>query len=201
LLFASIYTLSDGEHSAADSAVSSQNLSDLLSKYDKLFDTSRLECYTGEPVELTVQRTPSFHKARPVPFALQEKVESTLKSMEENGIIERVSTACFAAPIVAVGKKETDKVRICGDFSVTYNACTDLVRHPMPRIEDLHTAMRGCKVFGCIDIRDAYHNCRISEESQKYLTINTHIGLFTFKRLPNGVHSGPAIFTESWILF
>ena len=24
--------------------------------------------------------------------------------------------------------------------------------------------------------------------------INTHIGLFTFKRLPNGIHSGPAIF-------
>jgi len=50
LLFASIYTLSDREHSAADSAVSSQNLSDLLSKYDKLFDTSTLGCYTGEPV-------------------------------------------------------------------------------------------------------------------------------------------------------
>jgi len=54
--------------------------------------------------------------------------------------------------------------------------------------------VRGCKVFSCIDIRDAYHNCRVSESSQKYLTINTHIGLFAFKRLPNGVHSGPAIF-------
>ena len=105
-----------------------------------------------------------------------------------------MSIASCAAPIVIVGKKDSDKVRICGDFSVTYNACADLVRYPMPRIEDLHTAMRGCKVFSCIDIRDAYHNCRVSEESQKYLTISTHIGLFAFKRLPNGVHSGPAIF-------
>ena len=196
-LFANIYSLSDEVRPAVDStdsSVSSKNLSELLLKYDRLFDTSTVGCYTGEPIELTVQRTPTFHKARPVPYALQEKVERTLKDMEANGIIERVSIASCAAPIVIVGKKDSDKVRICGDFSVTYNACVDLVRYPMPRIEDLHTAMRGCKVFSCIDIRDAYHNCRVSEESQKYLTISTHIGLFAFKRLPNGVHSGPAIF-------
>ena len=169
-------------------------MSELLCKYDKLFDTSVVGCYTGEPIELTVQQMPSFHKARPVPYALQDKVESTLKSMEANGIIERVSTATCAAPIVVVGKKDSDKVRICGDFSVTYNSCADLVCYPLPKIEDLHAAVRGCKVFSCIDIRDAYHNCRVSESSQKYLTINTHIGLFAFKRLPNGVHSGPAIF-------
>ena len=194
LLLANVYSLSDEVQSTVNSTAFSTNLSEVLSKYDKLFDTSTVGCYTGEPIELTVQRAPTFHKARPVPYALQEKVESTLKQMEENGIIERVSTDSCAAPIVVVGKKDSDKVRICGDFSVTYNACADLVRYPLPRIEDLHTAMRGCKVFSCIDIRDAYHNCRVSEESQKYLTINTHIGLFTFKRLPNGVHSGPAIF-------
>jgi len=194
LLLANVYSLSDEVQSTVNSTACSTNLNKVLSKYDKLFDTSTVGCYTGEPIELTVQRAPTFHKARPVPYALQEKVESTLKEMEENGIIERVSTASCAAPIVVVGKKDSDKVRICGDFSVTYNACADLVRYPLPRIEDLHTAMRGCTVFSCIDIRDAYHNCRVSEESQKYLTINTHIGLFTFKRLPNGVHSGPAIF-------
>ena len=56
--------------------------------------------------------------------------------------------------------------------------------------------MRDCTVFSCIDIRDAYHNIGISEDSQKYLTINTDIALFVFKRLPNGVHSGPAVFQQ-----
>ena len=179
-----------------DTDSSKQSLNDLLCQYDELFDTSALGCYTGEPIELNVKKMPPFCKARPVPYALQAKVESTLRTMETNGVIERVSSSPCAAPIVVVGKKDSDKVRICGDFSVTYNSCADLVRYPLPKIEDLHTAMRGCKVFSCIDIREAYHNCRVSENSQKYLTINTHVGLFVFKRLPNGVHSGPAIFQQ-----
>ena len=173
-----------------------ENIDTLLNKFSELFDTTTIGCYTGEPVQLTVNKMPSFHKARPVPYALQEKVEKALDNMEKDGVIERVSTASCAAPIVVVGKKDSDKVRICGDFSVTYNCCADLVRYPLPKIEDLHTAMNGCKVFSCIDIRDAYHNVRVSKDSQKYLIINTHIGLFAFKRLPNGVHSGPAVFQQ-----
>jgi len=176
--------------------VVNENIDTLLNKFSELFDNTTIGCYTGEPVQLTVNKMPSFHKARPVPYALQEKVEKALNNMEKEGVIERVSTAPCAAPIVVVGKKDSDKVRICGDFSVTYNCCADLVRYPLPKIEDLHAAMNGCKVFSCIDIRDAYHNVKISEESQKYLIINTHIGLFAFKRLPNGVHSGPALFQQ-----
>ena len=49
-------------------------------------------------------------------------------------------------------------------------------------------------MFSVLDIKQAYHQVPIAKESQSYLTINTHIGLFAFKRLPNGIHSGPAIF-------
>ena len=31
-------------------------------------------------------------------------------------------------------------------------------------------------------------------ESQKWLTVNTHLGLFVFTRIPNGIHSAPAEF-------
>ena len=65
----------------------------------------------------------------------------------------------------------------------------------MPQIEDVHTALRACTVFSVRDMKQAYHQLSIARESQSNLTtIKTHIGLFAFKRLPNGVHSGPAIF-------
>ena len=64
----------------------------------------------------------------------------------------------------------------------------------MPQIEDMHSTLRGCTVFSVLDIKQAYHQVPIAKESQSYLTINTHIGLYAFKRLPNGIHSGPAIF-------
>ncbi|CAB4033870.1 Transposon Tf2-9 poly, partial [Paramuricea clavata] len=104
------------------------------------------------------------------------------------------SSAVSASPIVTVGKKDGDEVRVCGDFSVTYNACAEVETYPMPKIEDMHSALRGCQVFSVLDLKQAYHQIPISTESQKYLTINTHLGLFAFKRLPNGIHSGPAIF-------
>jgi len=93
-----------------------------------------------------------------------------------------------------VGKKESDEVHVCGDFRVTYNACASVETYAMPQIEDMHSALRGCTVFSVLDIKQAYHQVPIAKESQPYLTINTHIGVFVFKRLPNGIHSGPAIF-------
>ena len=109
-------------------------------------------------------------------------------------MIKKVNLAPCPAPIVVVGKKGTDDVRICGDFSVTYNKCADVETYPLPKIEDIHEAVRGCRVFSILHINQAYHHIPLTKESQPYVTINTHMGLYSFTRLPNGVHFGPAIF-------
>jgi len=94
-------------------------LDSVLQEYDGLFE-SRLGCYNGALANLKVKKQPTFQKARPVPYALKSKVEAALQKMESEGVIEKVTTATCAAPIVIVGKKNSDEVRICGDFSVTY---------------------------------------------------------------------------------
>ena len=170
-----------------------KTLEGLLSQYDELFEP-QLGCYTGEPVVLNESTGAKFHKARPVPYVLQKRVENALLKMEKDGVIERVSSATSAVPIVTVGKKDGDEVRVCGDFSVTYNSCANVETYPMSKIEDMHSALRGCTVFSVLDLKQAYHQIPVAKDSQKYLTINTHMGLFAFKRLPNGIHSGPAIF-------
>ena len=45
-----------------------------------------------------------------------------------------------------------------------------------------------------IDLSHAYQQVELDEYSEKYLTINTHKGLYRYKRLPFGVSSAPAIF-------
>ena len=82
-----------------------------------------------------------FYKARPVPYALQSKVENAFLKMERDGVVERVSSASSAAPIVVVGKKDSDDVLVCGTFSVTYNASARVETYPMPQIEDIYTAL------------------------------------------------------------
>ncbi len=109
--------------------------------------------------------------------------------MERDGVIERVSSAVSAASIVPVGKKDGEGICVCGDFSVTYNACADIETFPMPKIEDMHSVLKGCKVFSVLDLKQAYNQIPLSKDSQKYLTINTNMGLFAFRRLPNGIHS------------
>lgn len=107
----------------------------------------------------------------------------------------RTSDICYhAASIVIVGKKDSKDIHVCGDFSVTYNASAGFKTYPMPQIEDIHSALRGCTVFSVLDMKQAYHKIPIAKESQSSLTFNTHTGLFAFKRLSNGIHSGPAVF-------
>ena len=128
-----------------------KTLEALISQYDELFEP-QLGCYTGEPVVLNESTGAKFLKARPVPYALQKRVENALLKMEKDRVIERVSSATSAAPIVTVGKKDGDEVRVCGDFSATYNSCANVETYPMRKIEDMHSALRGCTVFSVLDL-------------------------------------------------
>ncbi|CAB4033550.1 Hypothetical predicted protein, partial [Paramuricea clavata] len=117
---------------------------------DSLFQP-QLGCYTGDAVVLNESKGAKLHKAPPVPYAIQTRVESALLKLEKDGVIERISSAVSAAPIVTVGKKDGDKVRVCGDFSVTYRDMPK-IEYPMPKIEDMHSALRGCQVFSVLDL-------------------------------------------------
>ena len=64
----------------------------------------------------------------------------------------------------------------------------------MPKTDELFTAIGKGKVFSTIDLKNAYLQIPVEEVSQKYLVINTHKGLFRYKRLPFGLSSSPAIF-------
>ncbi|XP_014876941.1 uncharacterized protein K02A2.6-like [Poecilia latipinna] len=116
---------------------------------------------------------PRFHKARPVPYAARPKVEAELQRLEEQGILTKVEWSDWATPIVAVSKKTGDSVRICGDFKVSVNPVLRVDQYPLPRIEDIFTAVAGGKHFSKIDLAQAYLQMEVEETSKKYLVINT----------------------------
>ncbi len=140
--------------------------------------------------------TPTFCKARKVPYALREKVENELNRLEANGIIEPVKFSNWAAPVVPVLKPD-GSIRICGDYKLTVNKAAKLDPYPLPKIEDLFARLAGGKKFTKLDIAHAYQQIPLDEESKDSVTINTHKGLFRYNRLPFGVHSAPAIFQRA----
>jgi hypothetical protein len=67
----------------------------------------------------------------------------------------------------------------------------------MPKIDDIFANLAGGQKFSKIDLRQAYLQLPMDEESMKLLTINTHKGLYQFTRLPFGVASSPAIWQRT----
>ena len=148
--------------------------------------------------KLSVQENakPKFCRPRPVPFALKEPIEKELQRLEEAKVIEKVPFSEWAAPIVPVPKVD-GKVRICGDYKVTVNPVLDVDSHPLPKPQELLATLSGGKKFTRLDLSSAYLQMELETESRNYVTINTHLGLYRYTRLPFGIASAPAIFQRS----
>ena len=75
-------------------------------------------------------------------------------------------------------------VRICGDLKATINPRVELEHCLLSNVEDLFASLAGRKVFSKIDLSHAYQQLEIDEESQSYVTVNTHKGLYRYLRMP-----------------
>ena len=139
---------------------------------------------------------PKFCKARRVPYAMKPKAEVELKRLEKKGILPKVKFSDWATPIVPVAKSN-GTVRICGDQKTTVNPQLQTEEYPLPRIDDIFAKLTGGQKFTKIDLRQAYHQMEVEEESQEYLTINTHQELYRYNRLVFGITSAPAIWQRS----
>ena len=81
-------------------------------------------------------------------------------------------------------------VRMCRDYKLSTDS-------PLPKIKKMFASLDGGKKFSKLDLLHAYQQIQLEEESQKYVTVNTHKGLFQYKRFPFSVTSAPALFQRT----
>jgi hypothetical protein len=174
----------------------------LLSKYKNMFEDS-YEGMKGFEAHITMKdgaRT-VFIKPRKVPYALKEAVEAELEKLERNGVIKKTERTKWASPVVVVPKADKS-IRLCVDYKVTINQSVQDEQYPLPTTQDLYTMLTGSKVFSKLDLSHTYAQLNVDKESQEYLTINTHKGLYNYTKLPYGVKSAPIrYFSLKWIRF
>ena len=170
---------------------------DFLEAFTELFQED-LGTLNGTEVKLVVDENvkPRFCKPRPVPFAMQAKVEAELDRLQKEGVIRPVTYSDWAAPIVPVLKSSGD-LRICGDYSVTINKAVKGDKYPIPNIQDLYARLSGGQIFSKIDLSHAYQQLMLDEESQMLTAINTTKGLFVYNRMPFGISAAPGIFQRT----
>lgn len=168
----------------------------MLSQYKDIF-ADRLGCFNKGQIKLHLKDNakPVFHKARPVPFALKEKLDAEIDRMLQLGIIEPVSYSEYASPIVPVLKRD-GSVRICADYSQTLNKQLLVETYPLPTVQELFSKLHGGEQYTKLDMSSAY-NQLILDDTENVTCINTHRGLFKYKRLVFGLASAPAIFQRA----
>ena len=174
---------------------SSSGLQELLNKHADVFQDG-LGTFKGRKARIEVEpdAKPRYCKARTVPFALRQKVEAEIERLVAEGTLEPVTHSAWATPVVAVLKSDQKSVRLCGDFKVTVNPVAKLDRYPVPKVEDLFATLSNGKLFTKLDLRQAYQQLLLDDESKKYVVVNTTKGLFQYTRLPYGISSAPGIF-------
>ena len=181
-------------NNSKQATVQSKLLDAILNKYGEVFEdkTGTLKD-TLVHIKMKKDATPRFHKARQIPYALKNRVDKELDRLVQEGVYKPVEISEWAAPIVPVIKKD-GSIRLCGDYKVTVNRESICDNYPIPRTEDLFAMLSGGEKFTKLDLRNAYQQLLLDEESRKVLTVNTHRGLFEPLRLQFGIHSATGIF-------
>ncbi len=168
----------------------------VMNKYSEVFEAkdtlNRIKNFTVD-VKMEKNAQPIFHKARPVPYSLANKVQTELNRLEKQGVIKKVETSKWASPIV-VAPKTDGSIRICGDYKATVNTCVETKVYPLPTAEDIFAKLAHGQYFSKIDLTSAYQQLELTEESKEKLTINTPHGLYQYERLAFGVSTAPNIF-------
>ena len=132
------------------------SLQTVLDRHPAVFGKS-LGCVEGATAKIHVDSTaqPKFFKARPVPYALREKVEKELGHLVKEGVIQPVTHSDWATPVVPVVKHD-GSVRLCGDYKITVNKVAKFDSYPLPRIDDLFASLSGGQTFKKLDLAHAY---------------------------------------------
>ena len=180
-----------------DPRVHTLHAADWINKYPEVTKSGlgRLKGLKAE-VKLKAGAKPQFCRSRPVPVALREKVEEALWKQVEEGELEQVDRSDWAAPIVVVKRKDGE-IRICTDIKRTINPHLQEKTFPLPTPDEVFSTLANGESFSKLDLARAYKQMEVEESSQPYLTINTHLGLFRYRRLPFGIASAPAMWQKA----
>lgn len=174
--------------------IDDQLVSRLQDEFPEVFTDMRGTCKKTLRLQLT-DCSGVFVRARPVPLALRGRVQRELERLERDGTIYRLEHSDFGTPIVPVVKSDGE-IRVCGDYKITINPKLKRDFYPLPRIEELFANLSNGEEYTKIDLRHAYEQVLLEEDSQRYTAITTHVGTFAYRRVPYGLSCVPENFQK-----
>ncbi|XP_055918925.1 uncharacterized protein K02A2.6-like [Eupeodes corollae] len=163
-------------------------IGELETKFANVFD-NKMGKFKHEKINLKMKNetvSPVFIKPRNLPYALKENVEKEIDRLTAEGILTPVEYNKWGTPLVPVIKSD-GRIRLCGDYKSTINKYLEVDTYPLPRIQDLLHKLSGGEKYSKIDLKEAYLQIELDEESKKLCAWSTSKGVYLVNRMPYGI--------------
>ena len=186
-----------------------QKFEELCEEYGEAFSKNNEDIGRTKLVKMDIDTGDSpLVSSRPytLPLKHYEWVQREIESLECAGVITK-NMFKWASPIVVVPKKSAPgepPKRLCVDFrkinelqqEVTTAGKTkgQISIHPLPKIDEMYTKLKGAKVFSTINLRSGYHHIALGKSSRAKMAFVTPFGKYKFLMVPFGLAQAPAYF-------
>ena len=109
--------------------------------------------------------------------------------------------SAYSSPVMLISRKLTKDKRVVTDFRhLNVRIAKNNLAYPLAR--DMFSVLGNskCTVLSVLDLKDAFHSLRLSENSKKSYEILPYFGSpsYLYQRMPMGLNSSPSIW-QSYI--
>ena len=111
------------------------------------------------------------------------------------GILKEGFSA-YSSPVMLIGRKLTKDKRVVTDFRyLNVRIAKNNLAYPLVRDTFSVLGNSKCEVLSVLDLKDAFHSLRLSENSKRYCGILPYFGssYYLYKKMPIGLNISPSI--------
>lgn len=131
-----------------------------------------------------------------IPQNLQAPFTKEMERMK--GYFYRESDSPIASPIVVAAKNTPPYIRLCGDYR-KINKFLEVPKFPVPNVLDELKKIIGFKIFIDLDLANAFHQVPIDSYSSRILSIQSPIGHYEPKFMPEGISPASLILMKTML--
>ena len=127
-------------------------------------------------------------------------IDKEMKRVCYMGILKEGFSA-YSSPVMLISRKLTKDKRVVTDFRhLNVRIAKTTLAYPLVRDTFSVLGNSRCEVLSVLDLKDAFHSLRLSENSRKYCGILPYFGSssYLYQRMPMGLNISPSIW-QSYI--
>ena len=175
---------------------------DMLYKYKEAFSL-RDEIGTCPNIEVDIEvtdRSPFFIRPYHMREEDKEVIDKEMKRLCYMGILKEGFSA-YSSPVMLISRKLTKDKKVVTDCRhLNVRIAKNNLAYPLVRDTFLVLGNSKCEILSVLDLKDAFHSLRLSENLRKYYGILPYFdsSSYLYQRMPIGLNISPSIW-QSYI--